>query len=416
MAEQLNVNALVKSKSRREFLKTIGFSAASGVACGFGANYGLGYLADCLVKGIAEAERQVRETVADLSALVGNVDRKLTAQVDQLEKHYNSNILQEYVELGIADPADIRQFEKILADAKQFEDYYSFSERAKEFKDRIDRRILTLDEKLEQMQPGFMRQANDAVRSLFGMPTGKAGEEYRKSFRLRLDSLCAIYDLNENDKIAQAEVVRKLNELISNSEKLKLSPDERQLYVTLRNECEKEGGGQRVKDYIHAYTNVKLNSETLRRLKAHVEEAEKLYAKIIENKDYVIKLQGLLKDGIKQAEDLRAKSQQEFMKHRKEISDKISELKGAVDSTITELKNKGYDIETREDYINKGTFTSKAKEKVAQTVPIISAILGGIAAIITGRYMHKSNKLRATNAALEEVVGKYNKREGLNAN
>ena len=88
MAEQLNAKTLVKSKSRREFLKTIGASAASGVAFGFGANYGLGYLADALVKGIAEAERQVRETVADLRALGGTIESRLAAQVDQLEKHY----------------------------------------------------------------------------------------------------------------------------------------------------------------------------------------------------------------------------------------------------------------------------------------------------------------------------------------
>jgi hypothetical protein len=416
MAEQLNAKELVKSKSRREFLKEVAAALGVGAATGFGANYGLGYLADSLVKGIAEAERQVRETVADLSALVGNVERKLAAQVDQLEKHYNANVFRKYEALGIADPADIKQFEKILADAKKFEDYYSFSERAREFKDRIDRRILTLDEKLEGMQPPFMRDINDAVRALFGKPTGKAGEEYRKAFRQRLDSLCAIYDINENDRIAQIEVIKKINEFLSNSEKLNLSQNERDLYLNIKKEYEKEGGNMRVKDFIRSYNNASANSETLRKLKAHVEEAEKLYAKIMENKDYVIKLQGLLNDGIKQAEDLRSKSQQDFAMHRKEISDKIGELKGAVDSTIKELKNKGYDIETREDYINKGTFTSKAKEAAAKTVPIISTVLGSIAAIITGRYVHKSNKLRATNAALEEVVDKYNKREVPNAN
>lgn len=408
MAEALNAKELLKKHTRRDLLKTSGIVLAGGATAGAATRVGLGYAANSLLASIAEAERQVRKAVADIRALTGEIEKKLAYQTEQLEKHYNANILKKFEELGIAEPADIKQFEQIIKNSKEFEDYYCFAERAREFKDRIDQRLLSLDEKLENMQPEFLRKINDTIREFYGKKSGRAGVEYRKSMKARLDELCKLYDTNEDNRIAQAEVLKKLNHYLEKAAELRMQPEERELYQFLKQQCE-QGDSKRVRDFIKNYDRFEGRNEVLISLRAYLTEAEELFAKIRDNKEYILKLQGLLKDGIKQAEQIRATAEADFAKHREEISASIAELKEAVDSTIKELKKKGYEIETRQDYIDSGKIAAMAKTGIIPLANITSAIAGIGAAVLTFLYRRKNTQLRATKSALDEAVNKYNK-------
>ncbi len=395
---------LLQKHNRRQFLKNIGLSTAAGAAAGIGAKVGLDYIANNLIAGIAEAEKQLRETAVDIRALIGTVEKKLAYQTDLLEKHLNSNILKKYEELGIAEPADIKQFEQIIQNSREFEEYYSFAERAKIFKDRIDRRILSLDDKLESMQPGFMQKFNDMIREFYGKKSAAEIREHNKNIRERLESLCKIYDTNDNNKIAQTEVLTKLNEYLSASNEMKISPEERELYLILKQECEKNNNSQAVRDFIRQHNHYDARTETLVRLRTHLSEAENLYAKIKENKEYVIKLQTLLKDGISQVEKVRTTSEQDFKRQKQEITDKVNELKTTVDNTIQELKKKGYDIETREDYINSGTIAANVRKGLMPQTSIGALITGLGAAVLTFLYTRKNSQYKAAKNALNEAV------------
>ncbi|MBW2970462.1 twin-arginine translocation signal domain-containing protein [Candidatus Woesearchaeota archaeon] len=411
MTEELNAKKLLKETSRRQFLKDLGLTAAAGGAAFVGSKLGLDYLADKSYEGLDEAEKQLREMALDIKSLIGTVDRKIAAETDKLEQSYKAGALDELVELGIATPAELKQVEEIIKNSREFEEYYSFAERAREFKDRIDRRLLSIDAKLEELQPQFVREVNDEIRRIFGMKSGQEGIEHRRNIRQRLDSLCRQYDTNDDDKTAQAAVLKQLNYWVDRADQLKLTQEERELYQLLKEKCEK-GEGREVLTFIKNYNKNDVQKEALLRLRSHISQAEELYKHIRENTNYALRLQQLLKEGIQQVETIRGKKLEEYAQEKDKINSKITELKEAVNETIQELKQKGYDIETREDFINDTYLNKTLRQKMLEkTKPYttIGAVALGIAAAATTFYNRlKTMKIRTARKALDEAVKRYN--------
>lgn len=411
LAEQVTKKSLIKRAGRRDFLKTVGLALTSTAAVGYGTRKGMDYAADKLLDIIDASEREVRLLARDVQVLSGAVERKLSDETKKLEESYTKGQFHRFEELGIATPAEISEFEQILRQSKEFEEHYKFTERATEFKDRINRRLVSADDKLEGWQPNTgaglndaMKKAREAVGGWFGAGVSPAG-----AYREKLEALCKIYDTNENNRVAEGKILEKINSYLNKDKAM--PTEQRELFELLKQQYAQEGGSGRVREFLKNYHRNDAQSLELLRLKAHIEESEKLYGQIRENKTYIQKLQGYLKEGIALKEELRSKRSAEFAKQREEVETRISKLKGTVDEIITDLKSKGYDIETRQDVANKrewGPYARQALEFMQPGTKWIPYLVGGITAFLTWNWRRKNAKLRSTDAALDDLASKYN--------
>ncbi len=398
--EKLDAKQLKKKFSRRDFLKGAGISAVVGLATVGASKYGLSKLTDFSL----EAEKEVRRLVRDLQAFSGKFDRELAEQNDYLVKHINSDGFNILKELKIVEPAEVKKLEEIVKNCEEFEAHYSFAERAHEFKDRIDQRLLGLDAALENLQPNAVQKLNDAIREVFGQKNGEEGKHYRADFKKKLDTLVNIYNTNEDNKVAQTEVLKHINQYLENSE---LTAEEKEAFTFMKEQMQKEGKEGYVKDFVKNYDKFEGRNESLIKLRAYITKAEDLYAKIRENTVYAQRLQGLLKDGIALKEEVRSTAVEDIEKNRQQLAKKTDELANSVNSVVTELEDKGYDIETREDYINKGVLSGHA-DKIRSYLAPLPWIAGTITAGLTWLLYRKNRKVRVANSALDEAVNRYN--------
>jgi len=411
LAEYVTKKGLVKRATRRDFLKTVGLATVGGLVTGYGSRKGMDYLGGKLLDIIDTSEREIRLLARDVQVLSGAVEQKLAQETAKLEDMYTKGQFRKFADLGIADPAEISEFEEILKNSEEFEKRYSFTKRTGEFVDRINNRILSVDRKLEEQQPGFLQGLNDVMREARRAVGEKilGREIVAGTYTKKLNALCEIYDTNEDNRVAEGKVLEKINDYLRTDKAL--LTEERELFAFLKNQYEQEGGSGRVKEFVKSYNKTDARSDALIKLKANIAEAETLYGQIKENKVYIQRLQGYLKEGISLEEEVRAKRAVEFSKQKAEVDQKVLKLKESVDDIIKELKAKGYEIETRQDIANKKTWGPYARQAMELLHPLTSwapHIVGGLTAVITWHLRRKSQKLRNTDAALEDLAGKHN--------
>jgi hypothetical protein len=408
----LDKSLLERRMSRRGWFKAVAKTAAS-AALAYGLTYSAAdYVGDSVLGIMDSAEKEIRELGADVNALSGSLERKLSQETNRLKKNYADGRLRILEELGLGSAAEVSEFEQIIANCEDFERHYNFSERARIFRDRIQRRILSLDNALEESQPNFIqRGVNDRIRKLFGMPHGEQGKKYRASMRRRLDQLCKVYDANENNRIAQTGVLDKINGYLENAHDM--TAEERELYMFIKDQYSRRGNDANLRDFIRNYDSYDGRKAAMVKLWAYVSEAERLYSEIRKNKHYVMQLQGLLKEGIALKKGVRKESAEEFAKHEKQIASDVDALREEVGGIIGELKDKGYDIGTREEAISKGTFSrgmyGQAVEYIVNAVKhgvaVAAGVLAGAYALI--RSVDKK-KLNAKDKALVDAVKQHN--------
>lgn len=411
---RLDVNDLKKRSTRREFVKdtaaAVGVGALAYLAGGQTAYTVLdGYAMDI----VAAAEKEVNQGILDLREFSGALEERLESEKKRLEDFYEENVIQIYEEIGEATPQDIQKLERgleaIINNVGETEDYYNFVERVRILKDRVDKRLMSLDSKLEEMSPEALRKVNDTIRKYLGQPYGEQGKRHREALQGRLETLCKIYDTNSDNRRAQIEVLQTLNSYLQDS---KLSPEEKELYKFLRKEYSKEGRCEDLRDFIQNYETYGERNETLLSLRASLSTLEDTYQKVVENKDYALELQGLLKQGIELKEKVREKSAQEVAKYKEEIERQVSEQKDAIHGFITKLKDKGYGIETRDDLINKTPMSNAIREKGAEGLHRIcratATLTGALGAYLTWNKLGQSRKVRARDDALDQAVADYN--------
>jgi hypothetical protein len=386
--------------SRRDFFKYV----VAGAAAGTIAQLGLGYLGDKLLAALDSIEKYVREVVLDLRALSGEIETKLAEETAELKQFYASGILQEFVDLGLATPDDLKEFELIIKNAEEFEKHYDLPERIKIFKDRIDLRLMNFDQWIDSVKPDVLLEFDEKLRKyaddtsdLFGLglskKSGKAGKQFRAGFKRKLELLCQIYGFNENNRIAQGKVLEEINRLLKN---WNLRPEEKSLLLYLKKEFEKEGGKERLIEFIRKYkeNGPDVRVEVLLGLKAKLSEAEEIFTKVRDFKGEALKLQGLLQEGISLKEELRRRKSEDIDKYQKVYSKKITIIKTKVDAIIQKLKDMGLDIETREDYINKSTLTKNVSKVLKPAINIASALTGFFVGVAWWRRDRLKRKMR----------------------
>jgi len=407
--QRIDARALKKGISRRAVLKDIALAVGLGSLVGTSAHVGLGYLGQRFEDILVDADKQVKELAIDIRALSGYLERKMAQETRELKESYTSGKLSMYEELGIATPQELSELESIIKTSEAFEAEYGFVERLKIFKDRVTRKLSSVDSASESVQPGFMKRVNDSSRKLFGMKTGEEGAREQEARRKRLDALCGVYDTNEDNRVAETEVLKRINNYLENGE---IPKEEKELYEFLRGEYQKEGSKEHLRDFIRNYETYGKRKELLTNLRDSLNAAEEVYQKIQENRKYVSDLQGILKKGIELKTRIREQSPKEFGAYEEQIQAKVGELRAGVDGIIQELESKGYEIDTREEAIERGTSLSPYLRRFSDVwnpVRIVGGVVAGGAAALGAFYArNRGRESRAYKRALNVAVESNN--------
>ncbi|PIN74091.1 hypothetical protein COV20_00560 [Candidatus Woesearchaeota archaeon CG10_big_fil_rev_8_21_14_0_10_45_16] len=386
---------LLKSPSRRQFLKTLGIAAAVGATTKYAADE----ISDYVLEKILKVEEEVRETVLDLREFYGTVDAKLAEQRKLLEKNYGS-ALDGLQKLDILDEKEIADFEKLVDNLEDVESHYDFAERARILKDRLDRRILTLDTVVDSYKPGFWRGADDLIREGLGRPSGEHGKKYRTAVKKRLDALSQIYDTNSDNRTAETAVLGKINEYLADAPRL--TSEEKGLLLFLKDQYQKPGDKTHLKKFINNYEGFNAQKEMVLNLRAALVEGEQTYEQIRKNKGYMVDLGQMLQDGIELKQRIRETNAEDWISGHNEYQSHADQLKSKVVQMVDHLKEEGYDIETRDDFINKGTVTESIG-KVLYRIGTMAALATGALTVL---YRRKGDKIRAKEDALVEAAAK----------
>ncbi len=413
-AQKLDVDALINSYSRRQFLQSTAVSLGLGGLVGTGAYTGVDYLGNKIADIVIAAEKEIRELAIDIESLSGKFIREVELQKEKIKEQYAEGKLSFFEDLGIATPEEIKETEEmletIIENSDKFAEQYSFVERLREFKDRIDRKLITIDTAIESWEPQFLQDFNDKLRAISGMKSGKEGKKARAAFYKRLDDLCSIYDSCDDDLIAQSKVLERINKSLSSTDAL--LPEEKELYLFMKQEYAKEDGNKgSLRDFIKNYHKFEGGNTVLLKVRAYLGELENAYDTMQENGKYALRLQESLKKAIDLREKVRDLSPEEFEKeYGRQIKEEVDALKTAVSGVVKELKAKHYDIQTREDFINDGKYGMMLQELIEPAAITAGVIAGAyvFANNMASAFVARRQKVKAAKGAISDVVKQYN--------
>ena len=332
-----------------------------------------------------------------------------------------------------------KDYEEIVENFEKYADHYDSMERLRILGDRLGKRVLQLrqkvdrvgvpldravDDELERYQPDFLKGLKDQVRKVFAKNGRKATDQEVQAYfddreaRIdKLQSLCKLYDVNEDNRIAQTEITKTINGYL---ERVDLIPEERDMYEFLSDEFKKTGGDSEctgnLVDFIQSYDRYDPNNSTRLGLITSIKDAERLHKQIQANKEDVQKLQEYLDDGIKQKQTIREQSTADFKRLEDDVNKEITRLRTGVDGVIAEFEGReGRDIETRREYIDTPYITADTLEWLdnqgGKYVSISTGITAG--ALTMGSLLWilgKKRKIRAQGDALKtaEAINKRN--------
>ncbi len=410
--EKLDYDQMIGNHSRRQFLGIILKSIAAGACTGYAADLGMGYISGKAADFVGSAEKDVRALALDLKAASGTLENEMKKEAEILRATYSSAGIQDPVNPGKPGPFDKDELETILQNLEDFQRHYDLGERIAILRDRIDKRLLGLDLRLESKMPGAINSLNDSIRRFFRMPIARNGRGLREAFSTKLDDLCRIYETNEDNLAAENQVLNRINRYLSSTE---LSAEERGIFQELRQEYEKSADRGYLRDFIMHYKDNVMDAgqrEALLRFRHTLERIDEIDGIIRKDKSELLQLQDYLKDGIALKQADRARAPYEFMSHEKEMRAAIDMLKSNVDGTMRKLEQRGYNIESREDFVNNGNLAEKVGLYFGPIRAYTTLLMGVAGTVVSGYHMfikrrHK-NTAEAAKKAAEKAVELHN--------
>lgn len=409
--EPLQEKELMKTASRRDFFRSLLWAGAFGGGAYYGSNKGLDYAGNELKKFFGSTEREMRLLADDVRNLSGALERKIIAESEVLKKQLAEKS-KLYEDLGISLNKGEIELEKTRKEITDLEGRYDIIEKLKEGKDRFDKRLLTLDKKLEDLQPGALKNINDRIRRLFGKPSGEEGKSYRQAVYERLDTLGKLYDNRRDIRQAEGEVLSKINEYLAKTPNL--DQEERKLFEFLQEQYKaqlknpEDYRSEELRNFIKNYKTYEPRTDLYLKVRDITIQAEKNKELLERDSKYLRDLHDNFKKSDKSIHELRQKSALEYKAVEEEVNKNINSLRSTINSTLDELKKQGYNIETKEDYASKGKMTKTISPYIDGVRDYGSAVIGGLVGLFT-LYSKRRNKIaRTTKGALTDAVGKYN--------
>jgi len=174
---------MTKIMSRRGLLKSATTMGVSGAVAGGLTFLGLNAVGKNLGEILIEADKDITALSLSVQDIYGQLEREITKDTERLKESYASGKLKRFEELGYTIPQDFTDIETVIQTSKQLREQYGIVERLTIAKDRLELRVaevtkligpvLTADERIESLEPGFLRSINNGIRRTFGMPTGE---------------------------------------------------------------------------------------------------------------------------------------------------------------------------------------------------------------------------------------------------
>jgi len=430
--EKIDRKAFLKGTSRRQFIKGGAVAGVGGLAAGGLAFLGLNSIGKNLGDILIEADKEITALSLSIQDISGQLEREIAKDTERLKESYASGKFKRFEELGYTAPQDFTDIETVIQTSQQLREQYGLVERLTIAKDRLEAKIagayvktteaaLDLDETVEAYEPGFIKRINDGIRKAAGMPAGEEGKQARKkakedliapaeNLRRKLQALRQIYDTNRDNRTAEHKVLEALNGFI---EKDPLSPEEKEFYELLKQEYQKGGSKGSLREFIMNYETFNERDELHSGLKAAIEETEKTYNSIKQARKYALTLQGYHKQGLELQEQIRGQTPEEFGRSIDQMQERYYTIGGGVAKVIGELKGMGYEIVTKQEQIDRGTFMRKYFKRFGNFWKPVrnwgSAGVGLAAIAGIGYLMHRGHKARTYEQAYNAVVDIHNR-------
>ncbi len=410
--QNLDAGQLIDSHSRRQFLGIILKSIAAGACTGYAADLGMGYISGRAADFAGSAEKDIRALALDLKAASGTLEHELRKEADRLRTGYAQAAVISPATPGKPGPFDKHELETILQNLEDFQEHYDLGERVAILKDRIDRKLLDADLRIESRMPRAINSLNDSIRRLFGMPVAGRGRGLREALSAKLEDLCRIYETNEDNLVAENQVLKKINDYLSSTA---LPDEQRKIFRFLRQEYNKSGDKGFLRDFImHYKDNIKDagQREALLRFRHTLERIDDINGIIRKDKSELLLLQDYLKKGIALKQAGRARAPYEFMRHEKEMRAAIDELKSNVEGTVRKLEQRGYNIETRDHFVNNGKLAEKVGLYFGPVRAYTTLLMGAAGTFLSGYHMlikrRHMNMAEASRKSAEKAVELHN--------
>jgi hypothetical protein len=419
---------MVNNYTRRQAMK-VGTGLATAAACG-----GLGYVAGGNLVDASSIEGLVNElhdaSVDILNEVKGEAENRLKKGITEVRQYLGetvkeAEVLSDYWDrIGLLSRQNYSDLVECLEKAEGYIDEADFGERMTRLKDRLVNRGLDIEEKGKQYFPEWLKKANEAFSKMV-KGEERGSNEALEGFRLRLDSLVDVYDVNKDSVIAQADLLQETGGYFSQAQDEvikvargyvadpKVSNNEKDFYRGLIEVSQRDKSGRRLADYL-------LNTESYYQSMGAIESLGELRTNLESTIGELQGLQGLMDEGLAIKEKLRGGEAPDIAKlvgQVETLSDKMEERK-------KHLEKMGYDI----DYtlFPKITALRDRALDVVNEGKKMASYGGAIVGAAAGTYLHSfltrwgdrasfkrtAEELEATKAELAEVKSKLHKPNG----
>lgn len=362
--EAESYNALRKGQVTRRGFLAAGLAAVVGTGVGYGAHVA----GDSVIDGYEAlglgTERTLRATGYELKKVYGALNHKIEAEVEEFREKYSAGKLQIYEDLEIARKGELEDLARVIETCNEIQKDYDFASRAGEIWTRLDGMILKTEEGLEGMrkyEPSWFEKIENSVRSGLGHPVKEKGKEYRPGMKRKVESLNRILDMGGDNLTMQGILLGKINEYADRTPGV--SDEERALFGCLRDEAER-GGIDNVRSFIKNYDGFDAQTHVYIKLRSNLMQAEQIYSQIQDDKKTLETLHGLAARGSDLEAKIKERDEKTLAEGNSQIKEEVDRLVSHLGDVNNYLKGKGYDFETKEEAISKGTFGGLARGAV----------------------------------------------------
>jgi hypothetical protein len=414
--KELTLEDLTKKYTRRNFLKTTILGLGTGITSYIGLDLGINKISNHIIQTVKLAEEEISELNLNLHTLYRKIEEDIEIEKGTLDNNYQKvkEILtaRPFKDIQHETEININDIEQLIINLEKIESHYSFKEKVEIFIDKINKKLVTLDQKVEKYYPNILKKGNDFLRDKSKQISGEERKDYSNNLSKKLDDLCQIYNTNESQQIAETKILEKLNNELRTIEKLDYK--EKQILLFLRNEYLKQGDKSHLKEFITNYNDYNLNQEqkmTLLSLKSYLTNMQEINSQIKSDKKFLLELQDNLKQGINLKEEIRKIKTQDYSKQIKEFDSQISKINTNYESILTEIKKKQIEVKNKEEKIKSGQYSNMLKESfdpIKKYLPIgLATVLGSATIILHEKYTGQI-QTKAYKSAAKEAIQSYN--------
>lgn len=395
-----------ESEKRGAGLRAVAATGLISLIGGVGTYLGINYVGNKAVDYLETANREIQTLKADVRSLTGRVVGEYERAIEDLDETVETQTLNPST--GYAKPASLEEVDTLLGAMEDFKNHYGKVERIRQFKDRFDKLNLRTGEGLNKLEgrvgEGVYDKFAEWTRKITGQKklTRKKIEQDRETHHQRMDSLCKLYDIEEDNLTTQTAVARALNKNLTNPN---IPDEEKRLYRTLI------GVGPEERELlIRNYKGIGLDRASEKELEEAFAQMDEANEYIEQNIEYLKDLHTNLNGAIEQRQEIRQETLDWYAQFKPEIEERVAELRGGLDNIIDGVeKINDVDVVTREEWIQRKMQEADGRhqgyrDNIVFPLALASGLLAGLyVAGKTNGAIRRTMKNRATRRTINRI-------------